>query len=515
MLLAAAAGGVSVLAFAPFDFAYLPVVTLAVLFTLWHRASPREALRTGFAFGLGLFGAGTPWLYIALHTFGGMNAALAALGVTGFCCYLALYPGFAGLLATRWTAAGGVPRLLACASTWPLLEWVRSWPIVDFPWLSIGYASLLPHGASWLAGFAPLGGVWLVSLAYASLATVLAGLVHALSIARWRPAIAGLVPGLLVIGGAALLQRVEWTHPEGSTLTISLVQGNVGQDVKFDPAQRDATFALYRELARASRGRVVVLPESAMPAFADEIPASVWREFLQVATERDGLLLTGLFTIEPPEPGAHGLRYYNSVVGLGAAEPQLYRKRHLVPFGESIPLEPIVGWFIRDVLSIPLANQSRGAVEQAAFGIAGQRIAVDICYEDVFGSDIRQQARTATILVNVTNDAWYGRSVAAEQHNQIAAMRALEAGRPLLRATNTGITSHIAPDGRVIARLPWFAVGTLEASVQGYSGATPFVRWGDAVAIVCAAMLLALAIVVERLRALRQRRNDVPAQHAR
>src|SRR5262249_21774157 len=158
----------------------------------------------------------------------------------------------------------------------------------------------------------------------------------------------------------------------------------------------------------------------------------------------------------PPLAPDREPRYYNSVMSAGVATPQLYRKRHLVPFGETIPLEPVVGWFIRRVLAIPLASQTPGTPDAPAFDVAGQRVAVNICYEAAFGADIRPQAADATLLVNVTNDAWYGRSVAAEQHNQIAAMRALETGRPLLRATNTGITSAFGHDGREIARLPWF-----------------------------------------------------------
>jgi apolipoprotein N-acyltransferase len=185
-------------------------------------------------------------------------------------------------------------------------------------------------------------------------------------------------------------------------------------------------------------------------------------------------------------------------VSIGAAQPQLYRKRHLVPFGETIPLEPVVGWFIRKVLSIPLASQASGDPDPPVLRVAGQRVAVNICYEDAFGADIRRQAADATLLVNVTNDAWYGRSLAAFQHNQIAAMRALESGRPLLRATNTGITSAIGHDGREIARLPWFTRGILEIEITGRQGTTPYVRWGDAVANTLALALLLAAIGLPR-----------------
>jgi apolipoprotein N-acyltransferase len=169
-----------------------------------------------------------------------------------------------------------------------------------------------------------------------------------------------------------------------------------------------------------------------------------------------------------------------------------------VPFGETIPLKPILGWLIRAVLAIPLSDQARGGAAQAALAVAGQRVAVDICYEDAFGRELIHGARQATLLVNVTNDAWYGRSIAAEQHNQIASMRALELGRPMLRATNTGITSAIGHDGREFARLPWFSTGVLEVTVAGREGETPYLRAGDAPVLVLCALSIAAGIVRRR-----------------
>jgi apolipoprotein N-acyltransferase len=301
-----------------------------------------------------------------------------------------------------------------------------------------------------------------------------------------------------VIAGGAALARVDWTAPAGAPVAVSLIQGNITQELKFNPDFRRTTFDLYVGLVGASRGRLVVLPESAFPVFADEVPDSVLRHMRSIVAARDGDALVGMFTVEPPLAPGGGLRYYNSVVSMGAAQPQLYRKRHLVPFGETIPLEPVVGWFIRRVLSIPLASQASGEPDPPVLDVAGQRVAVNICYEDAFGADIREQAGNATLLVNVTNDAWYGRSLAALQHNQIAAMRALETGRPLLRATNTGITSAIDHDGREIARLPWFTRGILEVEITGREGKTPYVRWGDAFANTLALALLLVAIGLPR-----------------
>ena len=489
------AGAATVFGFAPFGLSALPAVTLALLFVLWQAApSARAAAMLGFAFGLGLFGAGASWVFIALNTFGGMPWPLAALGTAGFCAFLALYPAGVGWLAVKWTVPESWPRALAAAAGWPLAEWARSVVFTGFPWLSLGYAALPGESVSPWAGYAPVGGVLMVTLAIALAAAALALMVAAIAAAaRVRAVVLAGAIAALAAGGAAL-GRIEWTSPVGAPVSVSLVQGNVTQELKFDPDLRRTTFDLYAGLVSASHGRLVVLPESAFPVFAEEVPESVLLHVLDSVATRNGDALIGMFTVEPPLAPGGGLRYYNSVVSIGAARPQLYRKRHLVPFGETIPLEPVIGWFIRRVLSIPLASQAPGDPDPPVLEVAGQRVAVNICYEDAFGAEIRRQAGDATLLVNVTNDAWYGRSLAALQHNQIAAMRALETGRPLLRATNTGITSAIGHDGREIARLPWFTRGILEVEVTGREGATPYVRWGDAVANALAIALLLAAI---------------------
>jgi apolipoprotein N-acyltransferase len=485
-----AAGVATVFAFAPFSLAGLPVLSLALLLLLWQGAAPGQAGGLGLAFGCGLFGTGVPWLVLALHTYGGMAAPLAVIAVGGLVAYLALFPALAGYLGCRWSRPGTVGRLYAAAAAWTLAEWARSFVLTGFPWLSLGYAQLPAGAATPLAAYAPLGGVFLVTLCSAVASVALVAAIDAAGSGTWRRCAAPFATAAAVFGAGVALDRIEWTAPAGAT-QVSLLQGNVEQERKFDPEFRDRTYALYRELAAASRGRLVVLPESAFPTFADEVPDAVLHEFRQLAAARGGDVLIGLFTAEAPAAGETGFRYYNSVISVGASPPQLYRKRHLVPFGETIPADAIVGAFIRQVLAIPLASQTPGDAGQPPLDIAGQRVAVNICYEDAFGEEIRTQAAGATLLVNVTNDAWYGRSLAAEQHNQIAAMRAREVGRPLLRATNTGITSAIGPDGRELARLPWFERGVLEIEVVGRRGTTPFTRFGD-----LPAALLALAILV-------------------
>ncbi len=497
------AGIATVFGFAPFGLFALPVVTVALYILLVQdAASPRAAGWTGFAFAIGLFGAGGSWVFIALNTFGGMPWPLAAGGTAAFCAYISLYSAAAAWIAVRWTPRSSWQRALAVAATWTIAEWAHSIGFASFPWLALGYAEITQTSVSPLAGWAPMGGVFSVTLAIAMAGAMLAIGVDAFVAAAYRRVASCAVGFVLIVVLGMAAGRIEWTTPTGAPVAVSLIQGNVQQDEKFDPERRDATFDLYLRLLDASRGRLVVLPESAFPVFADEVPDAIWRRLAASMRERNGDVLVGMFTIDPPLVADGEPRYYNSVVSVGTAKLQLYRKRHLVPFGETIPFEPVVGWFIRQVLAIPLANQTPGTDAQPAFAIAGQRVAVDICYEDAFGADIRPQAETATLLVNVTNDAWYGRSLAAPQHNQIASMRALETGRPLLRATNTGITSAIDYNGIELARLPWFREATLEIEVTGRTGLTPFVRVGNAPVVLIALVLFAAVAFLspDRLR---------------
>jgi apolipoprotein N-acyltransferase len=490
-------GGATVFGFAPFGYSALPALTLAGLFVLWRRAATaRAAAWLGLAFGIGLFGAGVSWIYIALARFGGMEGALAALATAGFGAYLALFPALAGWL-TAWLARVDTgARLAAAAACWALVEWLRSWLFSGFPWLSVGYAQTQAP----LGGYAPIGGVFLVGLALTASAALVARVADVRAPSQRRGAVAAAAALLVVWGGGFGLRSIEWSRPVGDPVTVSLVQGNIAQDLKFEAKYREQTLAIYAELVAQAKGRLIVLPESALPMFADEVPPAYVAQLRTVAQQRGGDLLVGLFLFEPRAAGEAEDRYFNSVVSVGTATPQVYRKRHLVPFGETIPAKPIVGWFIRRVLNIPLADQTPGPADQAPFEIAGQRVAVNICYEDAFGGELIRQLPEATLLVNVTNDAWYGRSLAAEQHAQIAAMRALETARPMLRATNTGITAIIDHRGAEVSRLPWFTRGVLEGAIAGRSGTTPYVRFGDALAIVVALALAGAAFAVDRRR---------------
>jgi apolipoprotein N-acyltransferase len=488
-------GIVTVFGFAPFGLSALPVLTLAGLFALWRRAAtPRFAAALGFVFGVGFFGAGVSWVYVAISTFGQMPAVLAALGTAGFCAYLALFPALAGWVTARLAPPASSLRLALAAPAWVIAEWLRSWLLSGFGWLSIGYAQ--PSAA--LAGYAPVGGVLLVSFGMAAAAALV---VHAALAFEERRAsgVAIAAATSVAIGAIGLeLATIEWSRPAGDPVAVSLVQGNVAEEFKFDPAYRDKTLAIYADLAAQAMGRLIVLPESALPMFADEVSPDYVARLRETALKNGGDLLVGLFFFEPRTNPHDEDRYFNSVVSIGSATTQVYRKHHLVPFGETIPVKPVFGWLIRSVLAIPLADQTPGPAYQEPFAVAGERLAVNICYEDAFGSELNRRLPEATLLVNVTNDAWYGRSLAAEQHEQIAAMRALETARPMLRATNTGITSIIDHRGVEVARLPWFTRGVLEGTIAGRTGTTPYVRFGDALAIGVALLIAAIAWAASR-----------------
>lgn len=470
------AGGAAVLGFSPLDFFPATLLALVVLVHLWVRApSPGAACLAGFLFGFGFFLAGVSWVYISLNRFGAMPAPLAAFATLGFCAFLALFPALAGWGQAKLLQAKLRP--LAIPALWVLAEWLRGTILTGFPWLSAGYAAIDTP----LAGYAPLGGVYLMSLATMGAAALL--WLIAANRARWFAAI-----GFAAIGiGGAALQSVAWTAPLRNPVSVSLLQGNVPQGLKFDPARYERTLETYARLAEGSRARLIVLPETAVPRFLDLVDPAYIERLKAAAVRNGGDLLLGI-----PLRAGPGV-YLNSVISLGISPPVAYDKLHLVPFGEFVP--PGFGWIL-GVLRIPMSDFSRGGAMQRPMAVAGERVAVNICYEDAYGTEIARRLQGATLLVNVSNVAWFGDSLAPGQHLQIARLRALETGRMVLTATNTGITAAIAADGKVIARLPQFTEARLELEAQGRSGTTPYARFRDLPALaLCLALVFGCALL--------------------
>jgi apolipoprotein N-acyltransferase len=362
-------------------------------------------------------------------------------------------------------------QLLVFPALWVLLEWIRSWLFTGFPWLAVGYSQV---PLSPLAGYAPLLGVFGVSF-FCALSAGLLSLVIGMHAPRKRCLI--LLVALWLAGFG--LKQIEWTQPYGSALEVSLLQGNIAQEIKWREDQLVNTLETYRRLVDESTGQLIILPETAFPLFYHNVPTIYLEKFTAHAKKNGGDLLIGL-----PERTDNN-HYYNSVLSFGSSSTQIYRKSHLVPFGEFIPLRPVFGWLL-DVLQIPLLDFSRGSPEQRPLKVAGQQVAVNICYEDAFGEEVISQLPQATLLANFSNDAWFGKSMAPMQHLQISQMRALETGRYMLRATNTGVTAVINPRGEVVSQLPLFTTATLRYEVRGYGGATPYVLWGNyAVLLLC------------------------------
>ena len=296
---------------------------------------------------------------------------------------------------------------------------------------------------------------------------------------RWR--IGAPFAALLVISGLGL-QQITWTTPVGEPISVALIQGNVPQEMKFRPEAFFRTLDLYRELIAQNPAQLTVLPETAIPVFINQIPGEYLDELKALAGRQNGDIIFGTLTGNEHD-------YFNSAVSIGSSPLQVYSKNHLVPFGEFIPAG--FAWFMA-YANIPMSSFTRGPEVQTPLAVAGQHVAANICYEDVFGEEIIRALPAAGILANLSNTAWFGHSLAQPQHLQISQMRAAETGRPMLRATNTGMTAIIDARGRVNATLPAFTTGVLRGNVHAYQGMTPFARWGNWLAL---GLMVALAVL--------------------
>lgn len=477
-LVAFLAGAATVSGFAPFGLFPVPVLALAVLFHLWRQADgPRSASLLGLSWGLGCFLAGVSWVYVSLHDVGGMAMPLAAVATLLFCLVLSLFPALAGWLfaRVRRAATAEFALVLSAAGLWALTEWLRGWVLTGFPWLAIGYSQTPP---SPLAGYAPALGVYGVGLLTALLAALAA-------FARRRPVAWAAAVAVLVAGQG--LRGIDWTEPVGEPLTVSLLQGNIPQSLKWVPENLSLSIDTYTRLAREHPAQLTVLPETAIPLLFDQIP----REVLDRLSAHGDVLLGNAVRA--------GGSVFNGAVLLARDSPvRVYSKVHLVPFGEFVP--PGFAWFF-GLVNIPMSDFRPGPPDQRPLVVGTQKLMPNICYEDLFGEEILRALPEATLLVNLSNTAWFGDSLAQPQHLQIARMRALETGRPILRATNTGMTAAVAPDGTVTAALPPFMADALVVTVRGHTGDTPFARVGNALAVLLALIACLPAAIASQRRA--------------
>lgn len=472
-------GALAVLGFAPYYIFIAPIFSLIGIIYLWAKApNAKAALKLGFLFGLGLYIVGIYWIYISLHTFGGMPWWFAGFCTFLLCAFMALFPALVGYFSKRLGLL-----LISAPVLWGLSDWVRSWIFTGFPWLTLGY-SQTPHSP--LAGYIPIIGTYGVSVITALIAAAIAiWLTNKQASMAWkRKVIFGIT---LTIVSGFLLKIIEWSQPIGEPFTVSLIQGNVAQDIKWSPDATEGTIQKYLAMTKASDADLIILPETALPVIKSQLDAEMYNALITHAKENKGNVIVGMVDYNPETK-----EYFNSAFSFGTNPTQNYSKNHLVPFGEFIPLKRMLGWIYRDWLNIPLSDLSRGGAQQKPMILGKQKVAINICYEDVFGEEIISQLPEATVLVNISNDAWYGESFAADQHLQFSQARALETGRMMLRSTNTGATAVIDPHGHVLAHAEHDVKTTINTTAQGYSGTTPYVIWGNWPFIIISFSALAL-----------------------
>ena len=494
-LLALAAGALTPLALAPYNLWPLGLLSLALAYLGLRELPARSAAWRGWYYGLGAFAAGTSWVYVSIHDYGAASPALAALLTVLFCAGLGLFFALPAWAWAKWLRRERAPLAdaLAFAALWLAQEALRGWLFTGFPWLYIGYSQL--DGP--LAGLAPLGGVWLLSFVMALSAALLANLPTLLPRGRSLLGAALLVAGLW--GSGLWLKGHAWTQPAGASLKVAAMQGNVEQNMKWDPEQLNAQLALYRDLTFVEApADLYVWPETAVPVLKEyaEGYLTVMGRF---ASERGAALITGVPLREKDAEGRP--RYYNAlqVVGEGGGT---YLKQKLVPFGEYVPLQELLRGLIA-FFDLPMSDFARGPADQQLLSARGYRIAPYICYEVVYPEFAAGLAAQSELLLTVSNDAWFGTSIGPLQHLQMAQMRALESGRWMIRATNNGVTALIDPFGHVQAQVPQFQRAVLRGEVVPMHGLTPYLQWRAwPLAGVCALLLGWTALTARRQRRL-------------
>lgn len=505
-VLALLAGAANVLSFAPFHAWWLQLLTLAWLFDTFNQyRSTRRHFVNGWLFSLGMIATSTHWMYFSMHDYGNLPAWMAALAVVLLAAFLGLYAG--ALLALVSYLRNKVPLsqpfvfLLLLPSAWALSEWLRGTLLTGFPWASTGYA----HTAGALQGYAPIVGVYGLGLLIAMMAGMLILLIR--REVHIRAASAFLLT--ILLGGIGL-QLVQWTSPHGKPVSVSLLQGNIPQESKFSADDILSSILMYDRMIRQSPADLIALPETAIPVTPAQLPHDFLPSLHAFATQSNSTIALGIPLLD------NNKDYANSVIALfpASGNDAIYRydKQHLVPFGEFIP--PGFHWFV-DMMAIPLGDMARGSSQQSPFPVRDQWIMPNICYEDLFGEEIAthihagiRDKKPPTILLNVSNIAWFGHSIAIDQHLQISQMRALETGRPMLRSTNTGATAVILPNGRVEQLLEPYVQGAVEAKVQGYDGVTPYILIQNRLFLICCLLVFACAFY-RLFRNLHARRPEI------
>lgn len=482
-------GALIPVAFAPFNtysslFSYLIFFPLAVFFyQVLHTRTAKESFYKGALFGIGLFTVGVSWLYVAIHDFGAAHWSLAGFFTGAFILFLSsFYAAFAWSifkLRQYRRIAQNILIIFYIPVLWGLFEWIRSWLFTGFPWILSGY----PLIETPLAGFAPLTGIFGLSILVAGISSLL--------LLRVKPIISFMAIIVLFITGW-LLGSIQWSQPLGAPLSVALIQGNVNQSIKWDRWQLEKTKQLYVAMSQEQwqKNDLIVWPENAIPVFYHTLEAGFYHNLTVQAKKTQTELITGL-----PYFDDNTQQYYNALTNLGGQQGYYY-KTHLVPFGEYVPLASLIRGLIH-FFNMPMSGFSAGDVDQAPLEIKGHKVVITLCYEDVFPQDMLQYIPESRFMINLSNNGWYGDSFAPHQHLEMARMRALETSRELIRSTTSGISALIDFKGRVVTQGPQFKKAVINGTVQPRTGTTPYVFWGNyPVVLLFAVTLLLLAKAV-------------------
>jgi apolipoprotein N-acyltransferase len=467
-------GALLPLSFAPYDFFWIQFPLIAVVFFTCIDVKPGISFRRGFLFALGWFVHGIYWLFYSLHFHGGMPAVVAVVTIVLLSAYMSLFPALGFYVSNRFIKTSKAKMLLLVYPVnWMIFDWLRGYFLTGFPWVQIGIAQI----DTYLAAYAPLIG----GLGVGLLVTMISGLI-VLSFEKSKIKFTASVVVFIYVTGF-FLNFMEWTQAVDEPITVSMIQGNIPQAEKWKPENYRSTLQMYRQLTQQHwDSDLIIWPETAIPGFRRRVPYFL-QELAKEAQASNTEVLLGVFT-----RNLETERYYNSMVTL---DNQVYLKRHLVPLGEYFPLRPFLGFFAQWV-NIPMSDIDSGEDVQPLINAAGQKIGLSICFEDAFDRSVLLDLPEATLLVNVSNDAWFEDSSQPWQHHQIARMRALESGRVLLRVTNTGVSSIIDRNGDVLHISPQFKRHVITANVQAYEGSTPYVVWANYLLIISGLLVLVL-----------------------
>ena len=474
LLISALLGALLPLAFAPFFIWPLAIILPALLLMLADSKNTlKQVFLTGWCFGLGYFGFGVYWIYNSLHDFG-MAPPIEAGAITAL--MIACLSVFTGLTLYFWKSLQckiGQQSIWLVPILWFAFEWFRGWFLTGMPWLSLGYA----FGESPLAGFAPLIGVYGLSALGVLLSVVLIQIIQ-FNAYRYASIIA------LILALGLGLQQVDWTEQQTSSIDVTIVQGNIPQQMKWQYDQRQNIFNTYwQETQQHWDSDLIVWPETALPGQSENIRRSILDPVAKVAAENNSQILTGLLVSDKVNR-----KFHNSMMMLGDNE-SVYHKRHLVLFGEYYPLRWLLD-LMSHLINIPYSDLQPGPQEQPLMSVKGLLLGISICFEDAFSRDIMQSIPDANLLINASNDAWFGDSLAPHQHLQMAQMRSLETGRAMVRATNTGVSAFIDHKGQVIEQTEQFKTVSISQAINGRTGITPFYYFAQVQGFLAAILLV-------------------------